>query len=47
VVEAFLPALQAPTLAAQMFGKINRWGKMPVTLALDVKVIITPPCLFN
>ena len=26
VVEAFLPALQAPALAAQLYGKTNRWG---------------------
>ena len=28
VVEAFLPALQAPTLAAALYGKVNRWGKL-------------------
>lgn len=31
VVEAFLPALQAPALAAQLYGRTNRWGKLPVT----------------
>lgn len=31
VVEVFLPALQAPTLAAQLYGHTNRWGKLPVT----------------
>lgn len=31
VVEAFLPALQAPALAAQLYGHTNRWGKLPVT----------------
>jgi hypothetical protein len=29
VVEAFLPALQAPALAAQLYGKTNRWGAHP------------------
>jgi beta-glucosidase-like glycosyl hydrolase len=31
IVEAFLPSLQSPVLASTLFGRLNRWGKLPVT----------------
>ena len=32
IVESFNPAHQAPALADLLFGHVNRWGKLPVTV---------------
>eukprot|EP01046_Picozoa_sp_COSAG06_P013658 COSAG06_NODE_831_length_12041_cov_5.766789_2_plen_773_part_00 len=31
VVEVFFPALQSPMIASALFGRTNRWGKLPMT----------------
>merc|ERR1711959_658798 len=32
IIEAFNPAHMAPALAALIFGRENRWGKLPATI---------------
>jgi len=32
IIEAFYPSFGAPALVAQMFGEMNRWGRLPYTM---------------